>query len=83
MARTDERAFDKIIKHFKEQHIFPEKYDLYLLQNENLKQANQFKERLLKKIGEFDYYTVKLPAALSVHAGLGAIAIQWCPKIRE
>lgn len=81
IARTDERAFDKIIEHFKKHKVTPEKYDLFLLENENIEQANKFKERLFKKLGEFKYHMVKLPAALSVHAGMGAITIQWCPKI--
>lgn len=81
IARTDERAFDKIIEHFKKHKVTPEKYDLFLLENENIKQANTFKESLFKKLGEFNSHIIKLPAALSVHAGIGAIAIQWCPKI--
>lgn len=81
MARTDERAFDKIIKHFKKYNISPEKHDLYLLENENIKQALAFKDQLFEKLGAFKYHTVKLPAALSIHGGIGAIVIQWCPKI--
>lgn len=81
MARTDNRAFDKIITHFKKHNISPKTHDLFLLENENIEQANAFKERLFNKLGEFKYHSVKLPAALTVHAGIGAIVIQWCPKI--
>ncbi|NLC54529.1 MAG: DegV family protein [Erysipelothrix sp.] len=81
VARTDNRIFDTIVKHFKENNVSPKTHDLYLLESRALEQVEKFKDYLYKELGEFKSYTVNLPAALCVHAGVGAITVQWCLKI--
>ena len=81
ISRTNKRAFDKIIQDFKKNNVTADSYDLYLLNSNALNEANNFKNQLSSQLGDFDYYHVKLPAVLTLHAGVGAIAIQWCPKI--
>lgn len=83
IARTDQRIFKKIIKHFNDNHVKPETHDLYILESRALDKVKDFKEHLFKELGKFTSYTVTLPAALSVHAGVGAIVIQWCLKVPE
>lgn len=80
IARTDTRAFQTIVKHFNKHHVTPEKYNLYILEIDALEEANKFKDHLFKTLGEFNYHHIRLPAVLALHAGVGAITIQWCPK---
>lgn len=81
ISRTDKKAFEMIIEHFNKHEVKPETHDIYLLDSDALDEANKFKNHLFNRLGEFKYYHVKLPAALALHAGVGAITIQWCPKI--
>lgn len=81
ISRTNKRAFDKIIQDFIKNDVTPDSYDLYLLDSDAIKEVSTFKDQLFAKLGDFKYYHVKLPAVLTLHAGVGAITIQWCPKI--
>lgn len=81
IARTDKSIFRSIIKQFEDYSINPQEYDLYFLESLAVDKVNKFKEILFDEFGKFNSYVVNLPAALSVHAGIGAIAVQWCPKI--
>lgn len=81
IARTDKRAFDLILKNFDKFKVQPTTHDLYILESEALPKVEAFLEYISKNLGEFEYHLVNLPAALSVHVGVGAIAVQWCPKL--
>lgn len=83
VSRTNKKAFEKIIKDFEKNKIKPEDYDLYLLDSDAKDQMNAFKDYLFNKIGNFNYHSISLPAVLALHAGVGAIAVQWCPKIPQ
>ena len=83
VSRTNKKAFEKIIKDFEKNNIRPEDYDLYLLDSDAKEQMNSFKDSLFNQMGKFNYHSVNLPAVLALHAGVGAIAIQWCPKIPQ
>lgn len=83
IARTDKRIFDMIIKSFKENNINPTSYDLYLSENMAKDQVKKFKKYLFKKLGEFNYHIVELPAVLSTHTGTKTLGIQWCLKLPE
>lgn len=80
IGRTNKKAFEKILQDFIKNKVNPESFDLYLLNSNALDEANEFKNYLFGELGKFNYHHVKLPAVLALHAGVGAIAIQWCPK---
>lgn len=81
VARTDKKLFDSIVNHIVQNGVKPEGYDLYFLESDAMKQVEAFKDYVLDKIGKFKYEIKELPAGLSVHAGVGTIVLQWCPKI--
>ena len=58
IARTDARAFQIIVNHFKKHNVTPKDYDLYILDIDAVKEANKFKDYLFKKLGEFKHYDV-------------------------
>lgn len=81
IARTDKRIYNRVIKHFRENRVTPEHYDLYLSENDAADKVKQFKEYLFEEMGIFDYHMIQLPAVLSTHTGPGTLGIQWCPKL--
>lgn len=81
IARTDKKIFETIINHLEKNNVNPNDYDLYFLESVAIEKLNQFKDIVFDRLGTFNYHIVNLPADLSVHAGVGAIALQWCPKI--
>ena len=82
IARTDRRIFKLLVEDFVKHNVSPLTHDLYLLESEGMETLESFRDYLFDKMGEFEYYIINLPAAVATHAGLGTIAIQWCPKLK-
>ncbi|CAM3672678.1 DegV family protein [Erysipelothrix urinaevulpis] len=83
IARTDRRAFKALVDDFIKHKVDPFTHDLYLLESEGMETLEKFKDYVSDKMGEFETYIINLPAAVATHAGLGTIAIQWCPKLKK
>lgn len=82
VARTDKKIFDIIIKDIEKDKVSPKTHDIYFLESRAKDKVEKFREQLFEQIGSFNYYVVNLPASLSVHTGVGAIAVQYCPKLK-
>lgn len=83
LGRTDKKVFQLLVDDFIKYNVTPQTHDLYLLESEGMDTLIAFRDFLFDKLGEFHYYVINLPAAVATHAGLGTIAIQWCPKLLD
>lgn len=79
-GRTETKLIDAMIKDMREDGFDPLKHMIYIGQCEAQEMVNRIKIRLDESFENIDYHQYVLPAALSVHTGLGTTAIQWCLK---
>lgn len=80
ITRTDKKIYQSILDDLKERKIIPKDYDIYFLEGNAKDEVEKLKNFVFNELGIFDYKIVNLPASLSVHAGAGAIVLQYCPK---
>ncbi|QIK69586.1 DegV family protein [Erysipelothrix sp. HDW6C] len=83
IARTDKKIFQLLVDDFIKNNVTPLTHDLYLLESEGMATVEAFRDYLFAKMGAFQNYVINLPAAVATHAGLGTIAVQWCPKLKR
>lgn len=79
-ARTETKIIDAMIKDLKHDGFDPIKHKIYLAGCEAKEMGERIKTRLNENFDNIEYYEYVLPAALSVHTGIGTTAIQWCLK---
>lgn len=79
-ARTESKLIDSMIKDMKHDGFDPVKHKIYLGQCEAQAMSDRIKTRLDESFADIEYLEYVLPAALSVHTGIGTTAIQWCLK---
>ena len=79
-ARTETKIIDAMIKDLKHDGFDPIKHKIYIAGCEAKEMGERIKARLNENFDNIEYYEYVLPAALSVHTGIGTTAIQWCLK---
>lgn len=79
-GRSHEKIISKTIDLLKEK--VKENYNIYVVHVDALEHAIQIKEKLNELFKNVDIFLDKLIAPVSVHTGIGCIAIQYFPKLR-
>lgn len=79
-TRTEQKVIDEIVKDMKKHNVNPKEHIIYLahLRREDI--FDGLKKTINNELGDFEYKITDLPAAISTHAGVGTIAIQWAKK---
>ncbi|CAM3702309.1 DegV family protein [Erysipelothrix urinaevulpis] len=76
-TRTEQKLIDEIINDLKKNNINPQEHVLYLPHLEADRVVEELIKQIREKIGDFKFTVTVLPAALSSHAGLHTVALQW------
>lgn len=79
-GRSHEKIISKTIDVLKEK--VKEHYNIYVVHADAFEHATQIKEKLGELFKNVDIFLDKLIAPVSVHTGIGCIAIQYFPKLR-
>lgn len=78
-TRSQEKLVSKTIEQLKEK--VKENYNIHITHVDALAYANQIKQEITTLFKNVDVFVSSLIAPVSVHTGLGCIAIQYYPKI--
>lgn len=79
-GRTETKIFEMMVKEFETLGVSPETHFLSYLHSEAEETVQRVRAAFNAHFGTFDDEIIILPAALSVHAGIGTIAVQWALK---
>ena len=82
-ARTEAKIVDEIIKDLILNNVNPEEHVIYLPHLEAQHLIPILSEAIKTKLGDIEIIVSELPAALSCHAGVETIAVQWSKSAKN